>query len=58
MTETSNMYIEAVEKKPGRVKQFHGDATKVVVHGPGLKKGFMGRAANFNIDIKDAGKKT
>lgn len=55
MTETSNMYIEAVEKKPGRVKQFHGDATKVVVHGPGLKKGFMGRAANFNIDIKDAG---
>lgn len=55
MEETTTMYIEAVEKKPGKSKQFHGDASKVVVAGAGLKKAFVGRPSTFTIDIKDAG---
>jgi len=54
---TSSLYVETVEKKPGAVsvKRFHGDASRVVASGNGLKKGFSGRAANFTLDIKDAG---
>ena len=55
--ENSGLYVETTEKKPGllRSKSFMGDVSKVVVSGAGLKKGFVGRAANFNIEIKDAG---
>jgi filamin len=55
--ETSGLYVETTEKKPGllRSKSFMGDASKVYLTGPGLKKGFCGRAANFSVDIKDAG---
>jgi len=54
---TSTLFVETVEKKPGAVtaKRFHGDASRVVASGNGLKKGFSGRAANFTLDIKDAG---
>ena len=54
---TSTLFVETVEKKPGAVsaKRFHGDASRVVASGNGLKKGFAGRAANFTLDIKDAG---
>jgi len=54
---TSSLFVETVEKKPGVVqgKRFHGDASRVVASGNGLKKGFSGRAANFTLDIKDAG---
>jgi len=49
--------VEAVEKKPGaaKTKHFHGDATKVVATGNGLKKGFPGRPCTFNLEAKDAG---
>ena len=55
--EISSLYVETVEKKPGatKAKRFHGDASKVVVQGPGLKKGFPGRPATFSLDCKDAG---
>jgi filamin len=55
--ENSGLYVETTEKKPGllRSKSFMGDVSKVIVSGAGLKKGFVGRAANFNIEIKDAG---
>jgi len=54
---TSTLFVETVEKKPGAVatKRFHGDASRVIASGNGLKKGFSGRAANFTLDIKDAG---
>ena len=54
----SSLYVEAVEKKPGaaKTKHFHGDATKVVASGNGLKKGFPGRPCTFNLESKDAGK--
>ena len=54
---TSTLFVETVEKKPGvvKTKRFHGDASRVVASGNGLKKGFSGRAANFTLDIKDAG---
>jgi len=54
---TSSLFVETVEKKPGAsaAKRFHGDASRVVASGNGLKKGFSGRAANFTLDIKDAG---
>ena len=54
---TSILHVETVEKKPGVVqtKRFHGDASRVVASGNGLKKGFSGRAANFTLDVKDAG---
>lgn len=57
LRELSGMQFETTEKKPGllRSKSFVGDAGKVIVQGPGLKKGFLGRAANFTIDVKDAG---
>jgi len=57
MKETSGLLVDTVEKKPGllRSKSFIGDATKVVIQGAGLKKGFLGRAANFTIEVKDAG---
>ena len=46
-----------MEKKPGSkvTKKFHGDASKVTVRGPGIKKAFMNRAQNLTIDVKDAG---
>lgn len=55
--EQSSMVVETVEKKPGSkvTKKFHGDASKVVARGPGIKKAFMNRAQNFTIDVKDAG---
>ena len=51
------MVVETVEKKPGSkvTKKFHGDASKVTVRGPGIKKAFMNRAQNLTIDVKDAG---
>ena len=54
---TSTLFVETVEKKPGvvKAKRFHGDASRVVASGNGLKKGFHGRAANFSLDVKDAG---
>lgn len=58
ITESSGLFVETVEKKPGesKVKRFHGDAGKVVAQGNGLKKGFHGRAATFTLDVKEAGK--
>lgn len=55
--ETSGLYVETVEKKPGlaRTKSFQGDASKVVIQGTGLKKGFIGRVGNFSLDVKEAG---
>ena len=55
--ELSGLFVETTEKKPGllRSKSFMGDASKVVVQGAGLKKGYVGRAATFTIDVKDAG---
>jgi len=49
--------VETVEKKPGlsRAKSFQGDASKVIIQGTGLKKGFVGRAGTFSLDVKDAG---
>jgi len=49
--------VEAVEKKPGaaKSKHFHGDASKVVASGNGIKKGFPGRPCTFNLESKDAG---
>ena len=49
--------MEAVEKKPGaaKTKHFHGDSSKVVAHGNGIKKGFPGRPCTFNLESKDAG---
>ena len=35
---------------------FIGDASRVVVGGLGLKKGFIGRSATFSVDVKDAGR--
>lgn len=59
VTETSGLAVETVEKKPGAKKQkkFSGDASKVSAKGTGLKKAFMNRPAQFNIDVKDAGEK-
>jgi len=57
MRQTSALYVETVEKKPGlsKVKSFQGDASKVLIQGTGLKKGFVGRAGAFTLDVKDAG---
>ncbi|ESN90148.1 hypothetical protein HELRODRAFT_116537 [Helobdella robusta] len=57
IVESSGLFVETVEKKPGasKAKRFHGDANKVVAQGNGLKKGFPGRAANFTLDCKEAG---
>ena len=57
MLEQTSMVVETVEKKPGSkvTKKFHGDASKVNVKGPGIKKAFMNRAQNFTVDVKDAG---
>ena len=55
--EQSSMVVETVEKKPGSkvTKKFHGDASKVTIKGPGIKKAFMNRAQNFTVDTRDAG---
>jgi len=57
INETSSIFVETVEKKPGvvSVKKFHGQASRVVATGNGLKKGFSGRPATFSLDFKDAG---
>jgi len=54
---TSSLFVETVEKKQGAVKakRFHGDASRVVAQGNGLKKAFAGRAATFTLEVKDAG---
>ena len=56
----SGLFVETVEKKPGlsKVKSFQGDASKVIIQGTGLKKGFVGRAGAFTLDVKDAGMRT
>jgi len=53
----SGLNVETVEKKPGlsKAKSFQGDASKVIIQGTGLKKGFVGRGSTFTIDVKDAG---
>ncbi|ESO08217.1 hypothetical protein HELRODRAFT_190944 [Helobdella robusta] len=54
--EISNIVIDTVEKKPGsKSRAFQGDASKVIAEGVGLKKGFVGRTANFKLDVKEAG---
>ena len=55
----SSITIETVEKKQGATmkKRFHGDATKVVLKGNGLKKAFQNRPGTFNIDVNGAGKR-
>ena len=57
ITETSSLAVETVDKKEGASakKRFSGDASQVVVKGPGLKKAFFNRMANFTIDVKGAG---
>lgn len=57
ITESSGLFVETVEKKPGetKVKRFRGDASRVVAQGNGLKKGFHGRASAFTLDVKEAG---
>jgi filamin len=57
LRQTSTIHIQAVEKKPaaGKPKVFHGDASKVVMQGTGLKKGFIGKLGNFTLELKDAG---
>lgn len=57
ITEQSSLAVETVEKKPGvgPKKRFHGDASKVVAKGNGLKKAFLNRPANFTVEVKDAG---
>jgi filamin len=54
---SSSLFVETVEKKQGapKGKRFHGDASRVVAQGNGLKKGFAGRAATFTLEVKDAG---
>ena len=51
------MVVETVEKKAGGKvgKKFRGDASKVTVRGPGLKKAFLNRAQNITVDVKEAG---
>lgn len=52
------MAVETVEKKAGagsKTRKLRGDASKVSVKGPGLKKAFTNRVQNFTIDVKDAG---
>uniref|UniRef100_A0A0B7A146 Filamin n=1 Tax=Arion vulgaris TaxID=1028688 RepID=A0A0B7A146_9EUPU len=58
VVEQTSMAVETVEKKAGagaKVKKLVGDASKVCVKGPGLKKAFINRAQNFNVEVKDAG---
>ncbi|BFZ03233.1 hypothetical protein BsWGS_06272 [Bradybaena similaris] len=58
IVEQTLMAVETVEKKAGsgsKLKKLKGDATKVQVKGPGLKKAFINRVQNFNIEVKDAG---
>lgn len=53
----SGLYVETTERKPGvsKVKNFQGDASKVIVEGTGLKKGFLGRVGMCSLQVKDAG---
>lgn len=55
--EISGLFVETVEKKPGQAsaKRFHGDASRVVAQGNGLKKGLANRPCAFTLDFKDAG---
>lgn len=52
------MVVETVEKRPGAksLRRFRGDASKVNVRGPGLKKARCNQTQTFTIDVKDAGK--
>lgn len=58
VNEQSTMVVETVEKQPGQksLARFKGDAGRVVVRGPGLKKAVPGRLQSFTVDVKDAGK--
>ncbi|ESN96655.1 hypothetical protein HELRODRAFT_189327 [Helobdella robusta] len=54
--ETSTIQVQAQEKKPGATrKTLRGDSSKVIVQGPGLKKGFISRVGTFTLDFKEAG---
>jgi filamin len=57
IAETSTLFVETVEKKPGqtKAKRFHGDASRVAATGNGLHKGFAGRASAFTLDVKNGG---
>lgn len=57
VSEQTSMVVETVEKKGGvgGGKRFRGDASKVRVGGPGLKKAMTGRLLAVNVDVKDAG---
>lgn len=58
LNETTSMVVETVEKRPGAksLRRFRGDASKVNVRGPGLKKARCNQTQTFTIDVKDAGK--
>ncbi|ESO84790.1 hypothetical protein LOTGIDRAFT_221912 [Lottia gigantea] len=57
ITEQSTMIVETVDKKAGAgsKKVFRGDASKVTVRGPGLKKAFNNKQQKITIDVKEAG---
>lgn len=57
MNEQSSMVVETVEKQPGAksLARFKGDAARVTVRGPGLKKPMTGRLTSFTVDVKEAG---
>uniref|UniRef100_A0A194AJE0 Putative filamin-A-like protein isoform X7 n=1 Tax=Pinctada fucata TaxID=50426 RepID=A0A194AJE0_PINFU len=57
LNEQTSMVVETVDKKPGAksLRRFKGDASKVTVRGPGLKKARMNSQQSFTIDVKDAG---
>lgn len=60
--ETTNVTFVTVEKVSKRNKSsgpllpvFQSDATKVVVKGMGLKKAFLGKQNQFQVNASDAG---
>lgn len=57
VNEQSTMVVETVEKQPGAksLARFRGDAGRVTVRGPGLKKAAINRLQSFTVDVKDAG---
>lgn len=57
VNEQSSMVVETVEKQPGAksLARFKGDAGRVSVRGPGLKKPMTGRLTSFTVDVKEAG---
>jgi len=57
IVEQSSMAVETVEKKSGgsKARRLIGDASKVTVSGPGIKKCFTNRLMNVSVNVKDAG---